>query len=124
MKIQVSLGEVVDKLTILTIKKEKIQDIKKLENINKEYHYLENELNNLGFTKDHPKFKELLEVNSKLWDVEDHLRDFESQKVFESDFISLARQVYIINDKRAKIKKEINIEYDSTFVEEKSYNPY
>lgn len=124
MKIEVSLGEIVDKLTILTIKKEKIENQKKLENVIKEHDYLQAQLEAIGFTKENPKFLELLEVNLKLWNVEDQLRELEAQKSFNGIFIALAREVYITNDKRAEIKKSINIEYKSEFVEEKSYNAY
>lgn len=124
MKIEVSIGEIVDKLSILSIKKDKIQDEKKLQNVIKEHDYLDSELRSIGFTKNHPKFKELLEVNLKLWDIEDKLRDLESEKSFSSSFIDLARQVYITNDKRAQIKKALNTEWNSEFVEEKSYKSY
>ena len=124
MKIEVSLGEVVDKLTILDIKREKITDPEKWENVKKEYDYLSAELSNNGFYQDNPYYKELYEVNLQLWDIEDKLRELEATKHFEGYFIDLARKVYITNDKRAAIKKQINIEYGSNFVEEKSYKPY
>ena len=124
MKIEVSLGEVVDKLTILDIKRDKITDPAKWENIKKEYDYLSSELSNNGFYQDNPYYKELYEVNLQLWDIEDKLRELEAVKHFEGYFIDLARKVYITNDKRAAIKKQINVEYGSNFVEEKSYKSY
>jgi hypothetical protein len=124
MKIEVSIGEIVDKLSILHIKKDNITDEVKLENINKEYVYLYeivfSQLN-INYNDDYSK---LLDVNKSLWIIEDKLRDKERDKSFDDDFIQLARSVYFTNDKRAEIKKEINITYGSLFVEEKSYSNY
>jgi hypothetical protein len=124
MKIEVSIGEIVDKLSILQIKKDNITDEVKLENINKEYVYLHeivfSQLN-INYNDDYSK---LLDVNKSLWIIEDKLRDKEKDKSFDDDFIQLARSVYFTNDKRAEIKKEINITYGSLFVEEKSYSNY
>lgn len=124
MKIKVSVGEVVDKLTILSIKKEKITDPIKLQNVIKEHDYLLSELESSGITKEYTRYQELLEVNLKLWDVEDKLRALEAEKSFNAAFIALAREVYITNDRRAEIKKAINTEQKSEFTEEKSYQPY
>lgn len=124
MKIEVSLGEVVDKLTILDIKRDKITDPVKLENIKKEYDYLSAELASAGFYQDNPYYKELYEVNLSLWNTEDSIRELESLNRFEGYFIALARRVYITNDQRAAIKRRINVEYKSTFIEEKSYIQY
>ena len=124
MKIEVSLGEVVDKLTILDIKRDKITDPEKWNNVKKEYDYLSAELANNGFYQDNPYYKQLYDINLKLWDIEDKLRRLESDKRFGGYFIDLARKVYITNDERAAIKKKINIEYGSNFVEEKSYESY
>ena len=125
MQIEVSIGEVVDKYTILMIKASKIQDPAKLENINKELTYL------IGILKkedplmtDYPHTKALFEINKELWKVEDDLRDLERVKDFGKEFVILARNVYKLNDERARIKKEINMKYGSEFVEEKSYQPY
>jgi hypothetical protein len=124
MEIEVSIGEIVDKLTILNIKKDNILDEVKLENINKEYLYLhEIVFSKLNISYD-DEYLILLEVNKLLWDVEDKLRDKERSKEFDSEFIELARSVYFINDKRSRIKKEINEKYSSGFIEEKSYKPY
>lgn len=125
MNIEVSHGEIVDKLTILQIKKENIIDPSKLDNIMKEYDYLLSVVeNDLGISTLSPEYLELLSVNKDLWVIEDDIRDKERQKEFDDNFIKLARAVYYTNDVRAKIKKEINLKYSSGFVEEKSYQPY
>lgn len=125
MQIEVSIGEIVDKYTILMIKASKIQDPAKLENINKELTYLIDVLKKEDpLMTDYPLTKALLEINKTLWNVEDLLRDFERAKSFGKEFIDLARNVYKLNDKRANIKKEINMKHGSNFVEEKSYQPY
>jgi len=122
MQIEVSIGEVVDKWTILSIKALNIKDKDKLVNVFKERNYL-NTVINPEILHD-PMTDELLKVNQFLWKVEDLLRDFEKSSSFGDEFIDLARSVYRLNDKRAHIKKEINIKYGSDFVEEKSYQPY
>lgn len=123
MIIEISIGEAFDRLTILKIKSEKIKDDSKLTNVMKEYFYLQNLLNEeLEVTEENEDFKRLLEINETLWEVEDLLREFEEAKSFGEEFIQLARSVYVLNDKRARVKKEINLAYGSQFVEEKSYN--
>jgi hypothetical protein len=123
MLIEVSNGEIVDKLTILKIKKNNILDKEKLVNINKEYNYLYDIVfNNLKISEE--DYYELLLINKQLWDIEDKIRDKERNKEFDSHFIELARLVYIINDKRSELKKLINLKTKSTFVEEKSYEKY
>jgi hypothetical protein len=125
MNIEVSHGEIVDKLTILQIKKENITDPIKLDNIVKEYNYLLSVVeNDLGISTESPEYLELLSINKELWVIEDDIRDKERIKEFDDDFIKLARSVYYTNDVRAKIKKEINLKYSSGFVEEKSYQSY
>ena len=125
MKIEVSHGEIVDKLTILQIKKENITDPSKLDNIVKEYDYLLSIVeNDLEISTESPEYLELLSINKVLWKIEDDIRDKERDKVFDTEFIELARSVYTTNDKRAEIKKEINLKYGSLFVEEKSYSNY
>jgi hypothetical protein len=125
MNIEVSHGEIVDKLTILQIKKENITDPIKLDNIVKEYDYLLSVVeNDLGISTESPEYLELLSINKELWVIEDDIRDKERIKEFDDDFIKLARSVYYTNDVRAKIKKEINLKYSSGFVEEKSYQSY
>lgn len=123
MKIEVSIGEIVDKLSILSIKKQNISDKSKLDNVIKEHDYL----NNIVFEDlkiEYEDFRDMLEINSSLWDIEDNLRIKEKSKLFDEEFIQLARSVYYTNDKRASIKKRINQKYGSNFSEEKSYSPY
>ena len=123
MKIESSLGEIVDKLSILRIKKNNILDLTKLKNVITEHDYLNDIVfNELKVSED--DFFPLLLINEKLWDIEDKLRDKERDKSFDDDFIELARSVYFTNDKRAEIKKDLNLKYGSLFVEEKSYNKY
>ncbi len=126
----VSVGEIFDKLSILQIKEQKISDPIKLSNVKTEIKELNKSINSLDVYKksSHEILNalqtELYETNFKLWDIEDALRKLESQKKFEREFISLARQVYITNDKRAEIKKEINKITGSDIVEEKHYAEY
>ena len=123
MIIEISIGEAFDRLTILKIKSEKIKDEAKLTNVMKEYFYLQNLLSEeLEVNEENEDFKRLLEINETLWEVEDLLREFEAKQSFGFEFIELARSVYVLNDERAKVKKEINLAYGSQFVEEKSYN--
>lgn len=125
MKIEVSIGEIVDKLSILQIKKLNIQDEYKLININKEFDYLLKVVEtDLKFSTENELYLELLNINKKLWVIEDDIRDKERNKSFDDEFIELARSVYFTNDERSKIKKRINLEYGSNFVEEKSYKDY
>jgi hypothetical protein len=125
MKIEVSIGEIVDKLSILKIKTENINDKVKLDNVIKEYEYLLGVVEgDLNISTDSDLYNELLSINKELWDIEDDIRDKEREKSFDDEFVSLARSVYFTNDKRADVKKRINIEYGSDFVEEKSYNKY
>jgi hypothetical protein len=123
MQIEISIGEIVDKLSILKIKKDNIFDQVKLSNIIKEFNYLyEVVFNQLQIQ--FIDYNKLVEVNKLLWKIEDTVRDKEHKKEFDKEFVELARSVYITNDKRANIKKEINIKYNSLFIEEKSYNQY
>ena len=123
MKIEVSIGEIVDKLSILQIKTEEIKDETKLNNVRAEYDYLyEIVFNDMGIEQS--DFAELVSVNKKLWIIEDDIRDKERAKEFDDVFIELARAVYVTNDERAEVKKKINLKYGSTFVEEKSYSDY
>jgi hypothetical protein len=125
MKIEVSTGEIVDKLSILQIKKLNILEEDKLINIKKEFDYLLNIVENeIGVSTSDELYLKLFTINKKLWDIEDDIRDKERAKSFDDEFIKLARSVYFTNDERAKIKKEINVKYGSDFVEEKSYNDY
>jgi hypothetical protein len=123
MKIEVSNGEIIDKLTIIQIKLERIKDVSKLRNLKKEFEELKS-AGNLILNIEDPLYKALYEVNCELWDIEDHIRDLERNKNFGEDFIDTARAVYIKNDRRSEVKREINIKTSSGFIEEKSYEKY
>lgn len=123
MKIEVSNGEIADKLTIIEIKKERIKDPAKLANLEKEFVVL-NEAVSKIIDKQHPLYRELYDINCQLWKIEDHIRDLEREKLFNEDFIETARAVYFTNDKRSEVKRKINDLTGSTFTEEKSYEAY
>ncbi|MDX9811291.1 MAG: DUF6165 family protein [Bacteroidales bacterium] len=123
MKIEVSNGEIIDKLTIVSIKLGRIHDSAKRENLQKEFEILK-EASGSIMDSDDPLFKALYEVNCRLWDIEDRIREFERKKDFGEGFISVAREVYFNNDLRAEIKREINIRTSSGLTEEKSYGKY
>jgi len=123
---EISFGEFLDKLTILDIKCERIRDMDKLKNVKHERDVLnkiwkENEKSSVDISAE---YNELKKINERLWEVEDDIRDKERKKEFDQEFIELARSVYITNDDRARIKKEINIKLGSDLVEEKSYTDY
>ena len=125
MKIEVSNGEILDKYSILTIKINLIKDKDKLENIKKELESLtESVLVILDIPGVVDFYSELLSTNYKLWEIEDEIREYEKFKDFRERFIELARLVYITNDRRAEIKKQINLLSNSDLVEEKSYEKY
>lgn len=126
IKVDISIGEFFDKMTILEIKQERIQDAAKLENINKELNSLNGLLQDLPFSRDQVsrEVAELKRINEKLWDIEDDIRLKESNKSFDQDFIELARAVYFTNDMRSEVKRDINLKLGSDFVEEKSYEEY
>ncbi len=126
VSIEVSIGEFFDKLTILEIKKENVTDDTKLANIQKELDYLEQRLTALPFGRQDVlnEVNELKTINSKLWAIEDDIREKESHKTFDDAFIDLARSVYFTNDKRSDVKRRINMKLGSDFVEEKSYEQY
>ncbi|MBE3140558.1 MAG: hypothetical protein IMZ53_08245, partial [Thermoplasmata archaeon] len=107
MRIEVSNGEIIDKLTIIQIKLERIKDKAKLVNLKKEFDELIKTSSSIVSTTD-PLYIALYEVNCELWDIEDHIRDLERNKDFGDDFIATARAVYFRNDKRSELKKEIN----------------
>jgi len=123
MKIEVSIGEIVDKLSILQIKTEFIRDEEKLNNVKKEYDYLYDIVFN-EMKIEQSDFFDMVLINQELWKIEDDIRDKERAKEFDDEFIRLARAVCVTNDKRAEVKKVINIKYGSLFVEEKSYQQY
>ena len=125
IKIPVSVGELIDKLSILHVKQLKISNEEKLEYVNKEFellynissYYLNNqEIENL--------YHQLVEINKKLWDIEDKLRVIESENNFDSTFIELARKVYFKNDERFRLKNEINLITSSEIREMKDYKKY
>ena len=126
VNVDISIGEFFDKITILEIKKERISNADKLVNINKELDGLNELLTRLPFTRDDvsQEVAELKKINEALWVIEDDIRDQESQKTFGEKFVELARAVYITNDKRSDIKRDINLKLGSDFVEEKSYEEY
>jgi hypothetical protein len=123
MKIEVSNGEIIDKVTILQIKLERIKDKGKLVNLHKEYNELIKTSSSILSASD-TLYKSLYDLNCELWDIEDHIRDLERKKDFGDDFISVARSVYIKNDIRSELKREINIKTSSGLIEEKSYEKY
>jgi predicted nuclease with TOPRIM domain len=123
MKIEVSNGEIIDKLTIIQIKLERIKDAAKLKNLKKEYAELKTVSSSIISTSD-PLYVSLYEVNCELWDIEDHIRDLERNKDFGDDFLATARAVYFKNDKRSELKREINLKTFSGLIEEKSYEKY
>ena len=126
IKVELAYGELLDKITILQIKSERITDAEKLANVNKEL----NLLNDLWASDSKSsvdianEFKALKEINEKIWDIEDGIRDKERDKKFDEKFIELARSVYYSNDKRAEIKRAINMKLGSELIEEKSYSDY
>ena len=122
----ISLGELVDKITILEIKNEKINDKEKLKNISNELDKLFILLNSLQLSKkDLDKYsKQLYVVNKKLWETEDVLRALENEKSFNKEFIENARNVYKLNDERFRIKNKLNKQFSSEIIEEKSYKEY
>ncbi len=124
MKIEVSTGELVDKVTILAIKLEKIKDNNKLKNVKHEYDLLSQSMLSAGITESDEVFKNLKTVNLRLWEIEDQIRVKEMKQEFDDDFIRLARAVYFENDKRSEIKRQINLEKNSNLVEEKQYVDY
>lgn len=126
MMIPVSFGEVLDKITILEIKSERMNDPDKLANVRLELDELKRVWARSVENPDSVdgERRELKAVNGKLWDIEDALREKESAGDFGEHFIELARQVYFTNDERAAIKKKVNLALGSRFVEEKSYRDY
>ena len=119
----ISLGELIDKITILQIKEQHLQG-PALKNTKKELNALETTLKHLQLNIDYALIQRLKEVNKELWQIEDDIRAQESSKNFTETFIRLARSVYQQNDLRAAIKREINIAYGSPLMEEKSYQSY
>ncbi len=126
VNIPVSLGELLDKISILEIKNQKIQSESKLKNIKKELTGLRNVLEEMNFklSETDDLYKDLYKINLTLWEIEDSIRLLEKNEDFGEQFIELARSVYITNDKRFVVKNEINKLFNSEYVEEKSYEDY
>ena len=127
MKVEISNGELLDKLSILELKLKNIKDDKKLINIKNEHGGLSplcnNLFNNYG-NELRSLYAKLSEINAELWKIEDDIRECERNKDFGDEFVRLARAVYFTNDKRSDVKKSINLLTESGFVEEKSYEDY
>lgn len=121
---EISLGELVDKLSILRIKLQKIEDSEKLVHVKKEEQVLAAKLDSLQLEGIDYHLKQMIDVNLQLWKIEDDIRDLERAAEFKQPFIELARQVYITNDERFKRKNTINSIYKSGLVEVKSYKSY
>jgi hypothetical protein len=124
--IQISIGEMFDRLSILEIKLEKIQNPEKLRNVRYEYEVLETNMHPDIFedAEIQQLYNDLLEVNTQLWDIEDLLRIYERDCIFGEAFIALARTVYVKNDRRASIKRKLNEIFQQDIMEEKEYVDY
>jgi len=121
----ISLGELVDKISILIIKQKNITDDTKLDHVKKELDFLQKTLMNYVQQEEINNYLEnLININSKLWNIEDDIRECERKKLFDQTFIDLARSVYFTNDERAKVKNNINNAFGSELVEVKSYEEY
>lgn len=126
LQIPVSLGELIDKITILEIKLARMTDQKKRKNVRKELRILTEALTEYGTVSSEliELKKELLIINEQLWDIEDDIRAKEAAQKFDQEFIALARRVYIINDRRSATKRKINEYFGSALIEEKEYTNY
>ena len=127
MKVEISNGELLDKISILELKMLRIEDEEKLVNIKKEFYTLNPLVVGLFEQYDSQLqnyYLELAKINGELWDIEDWIRDCEREKRFDKEFVELARSVYITNDQRSEVKKLINLLTNSGLVEEKSYKKY
>jgi hypothetical protein len=126
VNVPISLGELLDKISILEIKNKKILSKSKILNITKELNGLKKVLEdlNIDFSETNNLYNELYEINLTLWEIEDSIRVLEKDNDFGEKFIELARAVYITNDKRFEVKNEINKLFNSEYVEEKSYEDY
>ena len=121
----ISLGELVDKISILIIKQKNITDETKLDHVKKELDFLQKTLMNYVQQEEINTYLEnLININSKLWNIEDDIRECERKKLFDQTFVDLTRSVYFTNDERAKVKNDINKTFGSELVEVKSYEEY
>ena len=123
INVPISIGELIDKITILEIKKDKLKNLK-LKNILKELSFLRAVLKKNIILIPDEIFLQLKSINLTLWDIEDKIRIKEKNKEFDNEFIELARSVYLNNDRRSEIKKVLNIKFNSEIIEEKSYEKY
>ena len=121
--VPISIGELIDKITILEIKKDKLKNLK-LKNILNELSFLRAVLDKNSIFIPDEIFLQLKSINLTLWDIEDKIRIKEKNKEFDNEFIELARSVYLNNDRRSETKKELNIMFNSEIIEEKSYEKY
>jgi hypothetical protein len=126
IRVPISPGELIDKLTILEIKSERMTDPAKVANVRAELALLQDTWENSQFSTREVdiEWARLRGINAKLWDIEDRIRDKERDRAFDPEFIELARAVYVTNDERAAVKREINAKLGSTIMEEKSYAKY
>ena len=123
INVPISVGELIDKITILEIKKDKLKNLK-LKNILKELSFLRAVLEKNNILIPDEIYFQLKSINLELWDIEDKIRIKEKNKEFDNEFIELARSVYLNNDRRSATKKELNIIFNSEIIEEKSYEKY
>ena len=126
IKVPISPGELIDKITILEIKSARMTDAAKLANVRTELALLEATWRESPYAGSDiaSEWASLRDINQKLWDIEDDIRDKERHRTFDEGFIELARAVYVTNDERAAVKRRINTRLGSTIVEEKSYAKY
>jgi hypothetical protein len=124
MKIDISIGELVDRVTICGIKLERIEDPAKKAHVRKEFDGLSRLMTDAGIPLQSDEYARLKRVNETLWDIENSIRVKEAAQEFDDAFIHLARQVYRNNDERSRLKKEINLKFKSEWIEEKEYAEY
>lgn len=124
MKVEISNGELVDKVSILAVKLKQMKSTEKKSNVMREFNLLLVSMKAIGITEDSEVFLELIAVNTALWNIEDEIRSKEAAGVFDEEFVRLARSVYYENDRRASIKKSINERTQSALTEEKEYVSY
>ena len=124
MKIEVSVGELVDKVTICEIKLDRIADPQKRKNIQKEFDALAESMKSAGIGFESNEYVRLKKVNETLWDIENSIRMKEAGKEFDEAFVELARKVYLNNDLRAQLKRAVNLRTGSELIEEKEYAEY
>lgn len=124
MKVEISIGGLVDRVSILSIKLSRIKDPEKLKNIRLEYDMLVVAMRQVGIEVNDSIFGQLRDINLKLWDIENGLRSKEAKKEFDDEFVELARSVYINNDERAALKRKISVDFGSAIIEENEYSHY